>query len=94
MCTCIEVGGELDLFNVGLLRRIVDNALAGGARALVVDLGRITFLDLTAVGYLVELRRRAQAGEFALHIVPAPAAVMRVFDLTRTRDLLLFGAAA
>ena len=50
--------GELDLYNVGAVREALTPATAHGARGVVVALGQVTFLDSTALGALVEARRR------------------------------------
>ena len=92
--TVVAVGGELDLFTVRLLRRLVEDAIGSATTAVVIDLSATTFGDLTALGYLLELRDRARCGEFKLALVPAPAKVMRLFDVTETRELLDFGAVA
>ncbi len=92
--TVFALGGDLDLFSVRLLRRLVENALGAASAAVVIDLSDITFGDLSALAYLLELRHRARCGEFRLELMPAPAKVMRLFDVTETRELLNFRAAA
>ena len=92
--TVVAVGGDLDLFSVRLLRRLVEDAIGVATATVVIDLSDATFGDLTALAYLLELRHRARCGEFKLELVPAPAKVMRLFDVTETRELLNFSEAA
>ena len=92
--TTFAVGGDLDLFSVRFLRRLVEDAIAAGAARVVIDLRDVTLADLSALTYLIELRQRAQTGELELELMPASPNVMRLFDVTRTRELLSFGVAA
>ena len=54
--TVVAVGGELDLFSVRLLRRLVEDAIGAVTSAVVVDLGDTSFGDLSALAYLLETR--------------------------------------
>lgn len=92
--TVIAVGGDLDLFTVPLLRRIVEDVIRAAPAALAIDMSNVTFGDLSALTYLLHLRHRARCGEFRFDLVPGPADVMRLFDVTETRELLDFGAVA
>lgn len=65
-----------------------------GATSLVLDLRDVAFVDVAALPLLLDLRRRAGHGAFALELVPPVAGVMRLFDVTQTRAALRFGEAA
>jgi anti-sigma B factor antagonist len=52
----VQLAGELDLYNAHAVR---DELLAAAARSpdrLVVDLSRVTFIDSTGLGVLIEAR--------------------------------------
>jgi anti-anti-sigma factor len=68
--------------------------LARDARALTVDLSGVTFVDSTGLRYLLTLAQHARRDAFDLELVPPAASVMRLFDLTGTRDVLPFKRAA
>ncbi|HYF45431.1 MAG TPA: STAS domain-containing protein, partial [Acidimicrobiales bacterium] len=55
-------------------------------RPLVVDLGRVTFLDSSGVHALIEADRRARAGGGRLHLHGAAPCVEKVLDLTGVGD--------
>src|SRR5205814_287647 len=52
-CTVIEVSGELDMATEPQLRDALEQAIDAGSRQVVVDLGRVRFMDSTAVGMLI-----------------------------------------
>src|SRR5205807_7313279 len=49
----VSVAGELDLSTSSRLREGVDEAASTGAKAVIVDLSGISFIDSTALGVLV-----------------------------------------
>jgi anti-sigma B factor antagonist len=92
--TVISVEGELDLSSAPQLKwRLVD-ALEQEQTALVVDLAGVTFMDSTALGVLVGVRRGLDPGA-RLGIVCTDPNVLNVFRMSgldaafaifRTRD--------
>ena len=58
----MRLTGELDLHNAEQLREGLARALADNPERLVVDLERVEFIDSTALGVLVEARRRLADG--------------------------------
>jgi len=55
-------------------------------RPLVVDLGRVTFLDSNGVHVLIEADRRARARGGRLHLHGAAPVVEKVLDITGVWD--------
>jgi anti-sigma B factor antagonist len=90
----ISIAGELDLATAPQLKwRLVD-ALEAGLSAIVVDLGDVTFMDSTALGVLVGVRRGLDVGA-RLAIVCTHPGVLNIFqvagldgafDMFATRD--------
>ncbi len=54
----VELQGELDLYNAQLVRGALERAGEDAVARLVVDLSRVTFVDSTAMGVLIEGRSR------------------------------------
>ena len=90
----IAPSGELDLVSVETLQPLVDETLLGAPQMLVVDLRGLTFVDSTGLRCLLELADRSRAEGFELELVPGGPSVMRLFDLTGTREVLPFRASA
>ncbi|MFI7434504.1 STAS domain-containing protein [Micromonospora haikouensis] len=76
--TVLEVGGEVDVYTAPRLRERLLELIDGGARHVVVDLGRVDFLDSTGLGALKRLR--AAGGSFALVCGKEP--LLKIFRIT------------
>lgn len=69
--TIVELQGELDLYNSQLVRSALEQAANAGAARVVVDLARVTFVDSTAMGVLIE--GRARLDDRGAFVLAAPA---------------------
>jgi anti-anti-sigma factor len=56
----------------------------------VVDLAGLRFIDSTGLRTLIQAHVRAEREGQELVLVPGPDSVQRVFELTRTVDVLRF----
>jgi anti-anti-sigma factor len=79
--------GELDFAAVPEVATAVDELIARGFDALVVDLRATSFIDSSGVHFLLHCAERTDA---RITVIDGPPAVSRLFDLTGTRDLLPF----
>jgi anti-sigma B factor antagonist len=75
----IEVEGELDLSTAPRLKWMLLDALGAGHSLLVLDLSRTIFMDSTALGVLVAVKRGFDAGE-RLAIVCPESDVLQIFE--------------
>jgi anti-sigma B factor antagonist len=76
----VSVTGEVDLSTAPRLKWALVDSLEAGHAQLVVDLSRATFMDSTALGVLVGVKRSLDAG--ALALVCANADVLKIFELS------------
>jgi anti-anti-sigma factor len=81
------LSGELDIYTVPVFRREVDEI--GGA-GVVLDMRGVKVLDSSGLGAIVSLRSRLPAGGPGVAIAGATPQVLRVFDITGTRDSFAF----
>jgi anti-anti-sigma factor len=72
----VELAGELDRLSAHLAARMMDRG--GFGRAVVLDLGRVTFVDLTGLGMLDALWTRIRAQGADLMIERTPPVVRRL----------------
>ena len=75
----VSVRGELDLYTVPQLKRVLRDADGGGP--VVIELSECTFIDSTALGVLVEANRRLNS-KAQLSIVATSPVIQRPFELT------------
>lgn len=81
LTTVVSAAGELDLLSAPELKRALADPLGAKGGHVVVDLSQVTFLDSTALGVLVGVKRRLDAGT-RLAIVCEHPNVLRIFELT------------
>ena len=63
----VRLAGELDLYTADAVREALVRALDPAPERVVVDLADVTFIDSTALGVLIEARRRLpDVGRFRL----------------------------
>jgi anti-sigma F factor antagonist len=77
----VRVAGELDLEAAAAFRRQVDEWVERtGARHVVLNLRRVTFIDSTGLGAILGRLRRARAAGGSLAVVRPAAPVRALFD--------------
>jgi anti-sigma B factor antagonist len=54
----VRLAGELDLYNAPQVRDALTDACGDSAERVVVDLSEVEFIDSTALGMLIEARKR------------------------------------
>jgi anti-sigma B factor antagonist len=66
--TVIAFAGELDAFNLAATAKEIDALIDGGEARFVFDLKKLSFINSSALGYLIKTRKRVQAagGDVAL----------------------------
>lgn len=85
----IKLAGELDLSNVGELRRALDSVAQ--AELVVIDMSAVEFMDSTALAALVRYRKEAAARGTALALVIVSPLMHRLFELTNfDREFAIF----
>jgi len=81
LTSVISVEGELDLATAPRLKWMLIDVLEAGCEKLVVDLSLVSFLDSTALGVLVGVKRRL-AADARLAVVCARPEVLKIFEFS------------
>jgi anti-sigma B factor antagonist len=89
----VEPVGELDLATVSLLRQQIEELIAAGFEHVVIDLRRLSFIDLRGLQLIILLAAAAQRDGWLLTLIQGRAPVHRIFLLTNVIDRLPFGSA-
>ncbi len=80
---------ELDLATVDALRATLAQARANGAAHVLLDLSRVTFMDATALGVIVEAANAMGRLGGSLRLTGASPLVEMVLHATRLHDVLM-----
>jgi len=83
----VMLSGELDIYTVPVFRRGVDEA---GCTGVVLDMHEVKVLDSSGLGAIISLKGRLPTEGRGVAIVGATPQVLRVFDITGTRDSFAF----
>jgi anti-sigma B factor antagonist len=79
--TVVTVQGDLDLASAPDLKWALGDLQAAGARHVVIDLAKVSFIDSTALGVLVGAQRALDTG-IRMAIACNEENVLRIFELT------------
>jgi anti-anti-sigma factor len=87
----LMLSGELDLASTPLLEEAVSSLDGEGISAVVLDLSRLSFMDSTGVRATLDTHELCERRGYRFSLVPGPAQVQRLFELTGLLDVLPFG---
>lgn len=87
-CCVLALSGEIDLSCLTELRRLLQDAVDRRHGPVVVDLGDVTFMDLAAVGELIQALRRTGWESGSIRLLHPTPFVRRVLDLTHVGSIL------
>jgi anti-sigma B factor antagonist len=78
----VVVAGEVELVGAPELREVLGDAIASGARKIVVDMTDTRFIDSTTLGVILgaSKRLRPQGGELVL-VIDHPS-IRKIFEIT------------
>jgi anti-anti-sigma factor len=83
----IRLHGEVDLAGKPLIDDAVD-ALEIAGRDLIIDLSGVTFMDTTGIKFLIETKRRCDAGGAHLVVASPTPSVRRLLEICSVHELL------
>jgi anti-anti-sigma factor len=86
----IALSGELDLATAEIVDAELQRVEAGDARAIVVDLSELTFIDSSGVRLIYTADVRSRQDSDRLVIRRGPAKVQRIFVMTDLESRLPF----
>jgi anti-sigma B factor antagonist len=86
--TLVCLAGELDAYTGPAVREALADAVAAGCRFVVLDLAAVEYIDSVGLGIIVGAAKRAMEAEGNLAVVAPRPNVLRVFEISGTRELL------
>ena len=85
----VSVAGEVDLATSGMLTAAIREAVNGDHVAeLIIDLGRVEFLDSTGITALIVGYRLAEKHGIGYRVTHPRRIVKRILDITGVLDVL------
>ena len=78
----ISLAGEVDLYTAPEFKQQLLDVIAKGARDVVVDFTRTTFIDSTTLGVLVGGVKRLRAQDGRLALVCSDRNITKIFEIT------------
>jgi anti-sigma B factor antagonist len=86
--TTVSLAGELDRSNEREARSAIDRALSQGTTTLIIDLGRLAFMDSSGVSLLLHAYHALMKRHGKLVLVAPPGPVRRVLEVVRLSPLV------
>ncbi|MCX6340493.1 MAG: STAS domain-containing protein [Candidatus Aureabacteria bacterium] len=83
----IEMAGEIDIYNCGELRKIIDEYINRKITRIVVDLGKVTYIDSSTIGVLLSEQKRLDAQRGGLKLLNLKGAPRNVLEMARLQDI-------
>ena len=78
----VDVQGEIDMYTAPRLRQLLIDLVSTGSYQLVVNLGKVGFLDSTGLGVLVGGLKRVRAHDGSLDLVCTQQRILKIFKIT------------
>jgi len=90
----VRLEGELDLHTAERFRQVVERALAEtGARDLVLNLGRVTFIDSSGLGVILGRYKRLRESGGNMSLVRASSRIKPILEISGIlRIIPLYGS--
>ena len=78
----IALGGEVDLYTAPEFKQQLLDVIAKGAKDVVVDFTRTTFIDSTTLGVLVGGVKRLRTNDGQLSLICSDRNITKIFEIT------------
>ena len=85
-CVVVTAAGEIDVQTAVGLGQAVQEALSTSS-SVIIDLSRVTFVDSTGLGALIDARKRAAAEGGSVSLVEPPDIVRRILAGTHLQQV-------
>jgi anti-anti-sigma factor len=88
----ITLGGEIVMDMIQEYKVQMEHLLsADGCREVVADLADVTFMDSSAIGFLIGMRRRAESSGRKFRLQNPSHQIKKLLDMLRLSDFFAMG---
>lgn len=84
----IKVGGELDVYTVPDLEKVLTPIKQEGTHDVHVNLSNVSYMDSTGLGLFVGTLKALNQNDKELYIIGASDRISRLFEITGLNDLM------
>lgn len=78
----VAVGGEIDVYTAPRLRDRISEVVATGQNDVLIDMGKVDFLDSTGLGVLVGALKKTRVHGGSLELVCDNDRLLKIFRIT------------
>ncbi len=78
----VDVEGEVDIYTAPRLRDLLIELVSENRYRIIVNLGKVEFLDSTGLGVLVGGLKRVRAHDGSLDVVCTQERILKIFRMT------------
>jgi anti-sigma B factor antagonist len=86
----LTLAGELDIASVPALNAAVNRLCTDATKAITLDLSELRFIDSTGLAAIVLAGKLCEQHHYDFALIPGPAPVQRLFELTGLIEVLPF----
>jgi anti-sigma B factor antagonist len=79
----IEVAGEIDIYNCGEIKKIIDAYMQREINKIIVDMGKVSYIDSSTIGVLLSELKRLKEQKGNLKILNLRGVPRDVFEMAR-----------
>ncbi len=79
----IEAAGEIDIYNCGEIKKLIDAYINRKIKKIVVDMGKVTYIDSSTIGVLLSELKRLQGQKGNLKLLNLKGVPRDVFSMAR-----------
>jgi anti-anti-sigma factor len=79
----IEAAGEIDIYNCGEIKKLIDAYINRKIKKIVVDMGKVTYIDSSTIGVLLSELKRLQGQKGNLKLLNLKGVPRDVFRMAR-----------
>ncbi len=85
---CIRLSGEIDIYTAQDFQKPVEALIEEGVETIRLDMTDLTYIDSTAIGILIELKKASQEAGIDLVIVNPRKNIRKLLELTGVNKIL------
>ncbi|MCX6356968.1 MAG: STAS domain-containing protein [Candidatus Aureabacteria bacterium] len=84
----IELAGEIDIYNCGEIKKLIDAYIARKIVKIIVDMGKVSYIDSSTIGVLISEVKRLEQQKGGLRLLNLKGAPRNVLEMARLEGVL------